>query len=299
MSMTALLLVLALDQGPDSVVAVARDAVRPLTDSAALKQAGYMPLAFGPVRDLTPFQGQHWLSLPRILANEPVDISKPTFVMYLPVRDSLIPVGVAYSRRIGQAAPIPTGLAGTPAEWHTHVFCRNVPGENTVLADGVEDCRDRGGTPTQNQIAMVHTWIVPNPDGPYAHDNPSLPYIATELRPPAHPTREDRLFGVALGETYGAKLPEAHRIDREATRAGTSGLLQEHRAALRALVPQLVDAEKKGDKEKFDALRKKALSTWSTLLSTYRALAPTPEIKNRLDIELAQAVGDEEMHHHN
>ena len=34
------------------------------------------------------------------------------------------------------------------------------------------------------------------------------PYIAAGLKPPAHPTRDDRLFGVALGETYGAKLAE-------------------------------------------------------------------------------------------
>ncbi len=218
--------------------------------------------------------------------------------MYLPVHDSLIPVGVAYSRRISQTAPTPTGLAGTPAEWHTHVFCRNVPGENTVLADGVEDCRDRGGTPTPNQIAMVHTWIVPNPDGPYAHDNPSLPYMATGLKPPAHPTREDRLFGVALGETYGAMLPEAHRIDREAVRSGKEDTLAERRAALMALVPQLVDAEKRGDRAKFDSLRAKTILAWNALLSAYHILAPTPEIKSRLDIELAQVLGDEEMHHH-
>ncbi len=60
------LVAVALQQGPDSVVAAAREAVRPHTDSVALKQAGYAALAFGPVRDLTPFGGQHWLSLPRI-----------------------------------------------------------------------------------------------------------------------------------------------------------------------------------------------------------------------------------------
>jgi hypothetical protein len=292
-----LLLALALQQVPDSLVTRAKDAIRPLVDSASLHNAGYVPLAFGPVRDLTPFQGQHWLAMGRIVANTPVDLLKPTFVMYLPLRDSLIPVGVAYSRRIGGTAPVPTDLAGTAVEWHTHVFCANVPGEGRVLADGVDDCKDRGGTPTVAQIAMVHTWTVPNPDGPNAHDNPSLPYIATGLKPPAKPTRDDRLFGVALGETYGAKLPEAHRIDRVAQLAGTGQLLAQHRAALRELVPQLVAAEKSGDKAKFDALRKKTISTWNALLSTYHALEPTPEVGKRLDIELSQLLG-EEMHHH-
>ncbi|HVT40936.1 MAG TPA: hypothetical protein VHE78_18005 [Gemmatimonadaceae bacterium] len=298
MTMTSptLLLAIALNlvQGTDSLVARAKDAIRPLVDSARLVQAGYRPLAFGPVRDLTPFQGQHWLTFQRIVANEPVDLLHPTFVMYLPVRDSLIPVGVAYSRRIGGTAPVPTDLAGTPTEWHTHVFCRNVPGEGMVLADGVEDCKDRGGTPTPQQIAMVHTWIIANPDGPNAHDNPTLPFIATGLKSPAHPTRDDRLFAVALGESYGAKLPEAHRIDHEAQLAGTSQLLAEHRAALRALVPQLRDAEKSGDKARFESLRKKTITSWNALLSTYHALAPTPEIANRLDIELAGLISDAE-----
>ncbi|MFI5310412.1 MAG: hypothetical protein ACHQQ3_04200 [Gemmatimonadales bacterium] len=294
----ALLLSIVAQQGSDTVVARAKDAIRPLVDSASLAQAGYMPLRFGPVRDLTPMQGQHWLSIGRIIANQPVDLAHPTFVMYLPVRDSLIPVGVAYSRRIGGNLPAPTDLVGTAAEWHNHVFCRGVPGEGQVLADGIEDCRQRGGNPTPNQITMVHTWTIPNPDGPYAHDNPSLPYIATGLKPPAMPTKDDRLFAVALGETYGAKLPEAHRIEREASLAGTVGLLQQYRQALRELVPQLQAAEKANDKPKFEALRKKAISAWSSLVSTYHALATSPEMKARFDIELEQVLGGPEMHHH-
>ncbi len=289
------LLAFSLQQGADSVVARAAAAIKPLTDSTALHSAGFMPLAFGPVRDLTPFQGQHWLSIARIIANKPVDLAEPTFVMFLPVNGTLMPVGVAYTRRIGRQMPIPTQFAGSTAMWHTHIFCRNVPGEGQVLAEGLEDCTDRGGQPTQNQIAMIHTWTIPNPDGPFAHDNPALPFIATGLKPPAQFTREDRLFSVALGESYGAKLPEAHRVDHEAQATGTIPVLQTHRTALRELVPQLVAAEKSGDKVKYDALRKKTISTYNALLAAYRALAPTPQIKKRLDVELAEILGDEPM----
>jgi hypothetical protein len=144
---------------------------------------------------------------------------------------------------------------------------------------------------------MVHTWTIANPDGPNARDNPTLPFLATGLKAPAHPTRDDRLFAIALGESYGAKLPAAHRIDRDAQRAGTAQLLGQHRSALRDLVPQLRDAEKSGDKARFESLRRKTISTWNALFSTYHALAQTPEIGTRLDIELAQLLG-EEMHHH-
>ena len=229
------------------------------------------------------------------MRNEPVDIDSPTFLMLLPVNGRLTPVGVAYTVRIGGQMQPPTSLGGLPAMWHTHMFCRNVPGEGQVLADGLEDCTDRGGMPTRNQIAMVHTWTIPNPDGPFAHDNPALPFIAVGLKPPPHPTRDDRLFGLALGETYGAKLPEAHRIDHEAQAAGTLEVLGTQRGALRDLVPQLLQAEKSGDKAKFDALRKKTISTYNALLSAYRALSSSPQIKSRLDVELAEILGDEAM----
>jgi hypothetical protein len=298
-SLLPLVLAFSLQQSPDSVVARAAKIIAPLTDSVSLHDAGFTPLSFGPVRDLTPFQGQHWLSLGRVVAmamrNEPVDIDNPTFLMFLPVNGKLMPVGVAYTKRIGGQMAAPTTFAGMPAIWHTHMFCRNVPGEGQVLANGLEDCTDRGGTPTRNQIAMIHTWTIPNPDGPFAHDNPALPFIAAGLKPPAHPTRDDRLFGVALGETYGALLPEGHRIDHEARTGGTIEVLNTHRVALKALVPQLLEAERSGDKAKFEALRKKTISSYNALLAAYRALASSPQIKSRLDVELAEILGDEHM----
>ena len=182
-----------------------------------------------------------------------------------------------------------------PAMWHTHMFCRNVPGEGQVLAEGLEDCTDRGGRPTANQIAMIHTWTIPNPDGPLRTTIRRCPSSRSASSRPRSPTWDDRLFGVALGETYGAMLPQCHRIDHEARAAGTLEVLNTQRAALRALVPQLVAAEKSGDKAKLDALRKKAIYTYNALMSAYSALASTPQIKSRLEVELAEILGDSEM----
>ena len=221
-------------QKPDSVIARATAAISALHDSSALRTAGYGAIGFGAgVKDLSPFQGQHWIQMARFLVNPPVDLTKPTFMMYLPIGDSLIPIGVAYTLRVPARAALPTEIDGVPAEWHSHVFCRGLPGEGNALADGPDDCKARGGVAAAMQIAMVHTWTVPNPDGPFAHDNPVLPYIATGLQLPVHVTRDDRLLGLALGETYGAKLPIAHRIEYEATRAGKGQSLAAPRAKLR------------------------------------------------------------------
>ena len=72
-------------------------------------------------------------------------------------------------------------------------------------------------------------------------------------------------------------------------------VLGTHRATLRELVPQLVAAEKSGDKAKFEALRKKTINTYNSLLAAYQSLASTPQIKSRLDVELAEILGDQEM----
>jgi hypothetical protein len=277
-------------QHPDSIVVRASQAIAPLKDSTALGDAGFRVIGVATgSRDLTPFQGQHWISMTRFAANEPPDLTKPTFMMYLPLGDSLLPIGVAYTKLI-RMRPVPTSLAGTPMEWHLHALCRGIPGEGIQLADGRDDCIARGGQPLGANIAMVHAWTIPNPDGPYAHDNPALPFIATGLTPPTHATRDDRLFGVALGETYGAKLVVAHRIDDLAARAGKNSGLVAERAALTALVPQLRDAQRAHDAKKFDALRKAMIDRWNALADEYRALAPTPELRARFDVELNQAL---------
>jgi hypothetical protein len=285
-------------QSPTAIVARAAEAIAPLRDSLALHKAGYFAIGFGGgVKDLTPFQGQHWIQFARFAANPAIEIATPNFMMYLPLGDSLVPIGVAYTRRTPADSALPTDLAGSPAEWHTHIFCRGAQGEGNVLADGVDDCKARAGTPAPNQIAMVHTWTIANPDGPFAHDNPALPYIATGLTPPAKATRDDRLLGIALGETYGAKLVAAHFIDRALSKTGPRPALDQRRAELRATVAPLRDAERSGDAAQIQAARKKTIDAWSAVAAEYRAAAPTPEMKARFDLELDQAQGVVAHHH--
>jgi hypothetical protein len=296
-----LLISLALQQTPDSAIVRARTAIQPLADSTLLRDAGFFPIGFGAgTRDLSPFQGQHWISIGRFANNLPVNASKPTFMIYLPVGDSMVPVGVAHTRRvpIDSAAPADlAGLTGKTTDWHTHVVCRAIPGEGQVIADGVDDCKTRGGTPAPNRILMVHVWTVSNPDGPYAHDNPALPFIATGLTPPPTATPDDRLLAVALGETYGARLFAALRIERDVTKAGTPTRLTEKRMALRALLPPLRAAQVAHEAAAFTAARLKFLDAWSAIADEYRAVAPTPQMRDRFDYELHMAVGAHTAHH--
>lgn len=293
----AMLLAVSMQQGPDSVIAYAKHALAPFADSASLHKAGYFAIGFGGgEKDLSPFQGQHWLAVKAFLKNEPVALEKPWFLMYLPVRDSLIPIGVAYTKRVEANSPSPTEIGGTPAEWHVHIICRGIPGQGQVLADGVQDCLSRGGDPGPKQITMVHAWVVPNPDGPYAHDNPALPFIATGLKPPAHFTSDDRLFAIAIGQSYGARLITAAYIERYAATANRPTKIGSLRATMHAQVDELRAAERAGDAARYGAARRQILATWAQLVDEYHAIAPTPQISAQFDKELESMLMG--MHHH-
>lgn len=296
-SLFAMLLAASMQQGPDSVLAYAKRALEPFGDSAALHKAGYFAIGFGGAeKDLSPFQGQHWLAVKAFLKNEPVALEKPWFLMYLPVRDSLMPIGVAYTQRVEANSASPTEIGGIPADWHVHIICRGIPGEGQVLADGVQDCLARGGDPGPKQITMVHAWVVPNPDGPYAHDNPALPFIATGLRPPAHFTSDDRLFAIALGQSYGARLITAAYIERHAAAANRATKIDSLRATMRGLVDDLRAAERAGDTTRYAAARRKVMTTWSGFVDEYRAISPTSQLRAEFDKELESMLMA--MHHH-
>src|SRR5438128_7336618 len=82
---------LVAQQAVTDIVSRAGEAIRPLSDSLALHKAGYFSIGFGGgVKDLTPFQGQHWLQVARFAMNPAIDLTVPTFMMYLPLGDSLV-----------------------------------------------------------------------------------------------------------------------------------------------------------------------------------------------------------------
>ncbi|HEY2825389.1 MAG TPA: hypothetical protein VGI83_07590 [Gemmatimonadales bacterium] len=287
----------ASSKGPDSLLAVVRQTASAFQDTAQARAAGYIPLSIGRVGDRTPFQGEHWLMMPRILRGDST-LTEPPFIMYAQVNGKLSLVGVAYSERIGHEEPTPHGLAGQEAEWHLHQSCLNVPGEGFVLADGVEDCRERGGQPTPKQIAMIHVWSgISSPDGIFAHDNPALPFVAVGLKPPPDSSYMDhdrseqlRKFALALAETYDSRMPYARRIEMTAHDAAALDSLTAHRAAIAKLIPTLKRAETADDGMAYATAMRRAIAEWASMRATYGRLAQTPEIKKQLDRQYEMAM---------
>lgn len=282
---------------PDTVLARTRQVAARYADTAAARADGFGPLRIGRMVDLTPFQGQHWLHSWRVFSGSP-DLESPSFVMYAPTEGGWRPVGLAYSRRMNRDTPMPDDLGGMPAPWHLHQPCAVVPGEGVALADGEADCRARGGAPRPPEIAMVHAWTVPNPEGPFAHDNVALPYSiagltlprAADLATPAR-ARKTRALALALGESFGAILPYARLVEAVSTMPGLADSLAARRAAIQALVPRIRAAEKAGDRATRASLADRAIQEWEALRRLYAAGAPSAAIRTQLERQHDRALG--------
>jgi len=298
--MQSILLVLSLFQsGPDTVLARTRAVAARYADTAAARADGFGPLRVGRIADLTPFQGQHWLHRWRVF-NGSEGLGDPSFVMYAPVGGRWRVAGLAYSERVDDGAPVPDDLGGAEAGWHLHQPCAVVPGEGAALADGEEDCRARGGVPRPPAIAMVHAWTVPNPEGPFAHDNVALPYWVTGLEQPTAAdlanrsrARRVRALGLALGESYGAIMPYARLVETITTMPGFADSAAAHREAIAELVPRLRAARGRA----FEALATSAIGEWEALRRLYARAAPSPEIRTQLERQHERALGAAPGHH--
>lgn len=236
---------------PDSVVAVARAATRALTDTAAARRAGFVPLGREGMRDLSPLQGQHWVHRQRMRANT-VALPAPPVLMYSPVAGSMRLVGVAYAQRIDASAKLPATLGGVPAEWHAHVPCLGGTVELS-LPPSAAACRAQGGQPAPRRIAMVHLWLdLPSPDGPFAHGNPALPFLAAGVPLPAFDAGDAAARAalgetvLALGDAHDMQLPLARWVLRDAAPADRRKLDAERQALQRAAAAFAASAQHDG-----------------------------------------------------
>ena len=234
--------------------------------------------------------GEHWIN-ERNLGVRFLDLERPAYLMFYPLDDSgeLTLVGTAYGRVQPAGEPVPEGFAGSDDRWHTHLPCADVPGLDALLADDTRDCLALGGRPGATHIAMVHVWVnKKNPLGPFAHDNPTLPYVAVGLTPP---TPEDmanqerarwlRALGLALSETFGAvpRLSSRLELHPDSTFTQTATPLRDR---IRRLLPRLRSAHESGDNAEFDRLGDSAIAEWQHIREAYldAALARSRELRS-------------------
>jgi hypothetical protein len=227
-----------------------------------------------------------------------LDLARPAYLMFYPVlgADSMVLVGVGYTvaQPVGSAEP--DGFAGTADRWHVHLPCGGVADLQGILAESIAECQEVGGTPAQWQIAMVHVWLVSNPDGPFGQFNPALPFRATSINPPTARELADsgrgpllRELGMALGETFGA-VPRLGGSIAQDPDSVFADQVRPYRERIAALVPTLREARARSDSITFFAVAEQMSDAWRPIRDAYLAHARSPSHRLILDRWFAAAL---------
>jgi hypothetical protein len=138
-------------------IAEARRVAAQLDTPEKARAAGYRP-RFGDV----PLQGEHF-SNPQLVLAGTFDLEHPPILMFAPIGGEQKLIGVAYAYEVRQDEPVPDAFDGA-AIWHEHPAL-SLPGKRLV---------------------MTHVWFVDSPNGPFAHDNPTLAFLERGIGyPPA------------------------------------------------------------------------------------------------------------------
>ena len=249
-----------------------RQATQSLAKTEDAKAAGYEP-----VLGWIPMMGTHWVHGPRMLEgrNRNADRNAPAQLMFSPVngKETLVGLAYAYYAPLRDTAAPPVLFDGAPA-WHDHPDLAP-PGTN---------------------LLMLHVWLVPSPDGPFAGMNPFLPYWAAGVTPPDvarmhDPAVSERVRRAALA--FAEVADPTGLFPVIAKRPPVRAVLDERIALVRALVPDIEAAAKAKDLARWDALVDTAGTHWEAMGAAYLKSAVNPEVNARIAKAIAGMIKGE------
>ena len=243
-------------------------ATQALGDPTAAAAAGFKPV-FGWI----PTMGVHYVDDSRMAKDKQSDLVAPNNLMFSKIngRDSLVGAAYAYFTPVADSVR-PALFDGTPP-WHQH-----------------QDLAPPGQT-----LVMLHVWFVPSPDGPFAGTNPNLPFWAAGLAAPDSSRMRDATFNsrvrrAALGI---AEVTDTLSIfPRMARRVDVQVAVQPYRDSLRAIIPELLAAQKAKDAARWDRAADRAAAQWDAVYQTYLAHAPTPLARSLMEKRVATLLGE-------
>jgi hypothetical protein len=192
--------------------------------------------------------------------------------MFSPVggKETLVGVAYAYYAPIKDKTPPPALFDGAPA-WHDHPDL-SPPGTNML---------------------MLHAWFVPSPDGPFAGENPFLPWWAAGVTPPAVERMHDPVVNERVRR---ATLAFAEVADPNgwfpviAKRAPVRAVRDERIAAVKALIPEIEAANTAKDQARWDALVDTVGTHWEAIAEAYLTSAVNPEVNARIKKAIADTI---------
>ena len=245
----------------------ARTVIKHYDTPAKAIAAGYRPV-LGDV----PLQGVHYVNR-AVLSAGTFELSRPSMLLFSPVGDTVALVGAAYGYHVPQAAPDPEGFDGDADAWHEH----------PMLA--------RAG----QRLTMVHLWVTDPPDGPFAHDNATLPFLARGMKvPPAEwlAGRELRNLALALSlaDAPGQRLLRTARMGGEPLRAA----IAVQRDSINIVASGLEKAQAADDRARYLSLAAEAVKHSEQLVATIKSAAPTERMREAVSRIIDELIGNHE-----
>jgi hypothetical protein len=245
-------------QAQKQIASVAK-ATSSLGNSSAATSAGYHPV-FGWI----PTMGVHWVDRTRMVKDKQSDVTTPDNLMFSKIggKDSLVGAAWAYIAPVSDTTR-PNLFDGAPP-WHEH--------QNLA--------------PPGQTLVMLHVWFVPSPDGPFAGTNPNLPFWAAGLDAPAASRMHDAAFSSRVRR---ASLALSEAIDTTAifpnleSRPAVRAVLVARRDSVRALIPQMLAAQKAKNSAQWDRVAERLAAQWDAMQTAYYDSALMPAGKERME----------------
>jgi hypothetical protein len=230
-------------------IAEAKRVVAPFDTPEKARAAGYRP-RFGDV----PLQGEHY-SNPQLVLAGTFDLEHPPILMFAPIDGEEKLIGVAYAYEVKQDEPIPDGFDGA-ALWHEHPAL-SLPGKRLV---------------------MTHVWFVPSPNGPFAHDNPTLAFLERGIAyPPDGWLDAATLRKVALTLSLARRpTPGASRAISGPRNDSLMQALMGKRDSVNALVPALEAARRAGRRSDYRAVAAQIGAKADEIIATVKQVPTDP-----------------------
>lgn len=243
-------------------------ATLPLGANGAAAKAGFAPV-FGWI----PTMGVHWVDETRMVKSKQSDIAAPDNLMFSVIggKDSLVGAAYAYLAPASDTTR-PKMFDGSPA-WHEH--------QNLA--------------PPGQTLVMLHVWFVPSPDGPFAGTNPNLPFWAAGLDAPDPSRMRDQAFNARVRR---AALALSEVVDTAAifpnleSRNSVRPVLVARRDSVRALIPQLLAAQKSNDAAAWDRIADRMAKQWDAMQAAYYDSALTPGGRERMERFVTMLMGE-------
>lgn len=216
--------------------------------------------------------GEHWVARAQMMNGRQTNRAAPSQLMYSKIggKDSLVGAAYGYVTVVGDTVR-PVLFDNAPA-WHEH-----------------RDLAPEGMT-----LVMLHVWFVPSPEGPFAGTNPNLPFWAVGLAAPDSNRMRDSKF---KSRVYRASLALAEVSDTTSIfpnlklRPEVGSAIAAHRDSTRALIPELLKAQKARDTARWDAALSKAAAQWDAMQATYVNTARTKDGRARIERFISMVLG--------